>query len=159
MTLEPFRAPKTGDPRDNELAFERLNVNLTTTADTLTDLALSVTTISDSLTSLTVDVTTNAAAITANAAAITANLASTTAAIEAASALKVDIDEALTDVTLSHGSAPTVYSYGAPSGFVAQTEWNSSVRPTINTAFSQVHDNIQDLQAKLDEITAIIRND
>lgn len=150
----PFHAPATGDKRDNELAMQRLN-------EKIRGSVTQITTLDTSLTSLTSTVATN----TSNIATNTTNIGNNTTSISnfnAALALKVDEDAALTDVTVPNGTYTSQLGT-IPGGYgtvftLTQSEWNAKgYAAWYQTQFDLIEADISSLQSKINEICAIIR--
>lgn len=173
-----FVAPKTGDPREIELAFELLNKKIdeiTVKLDaTLTGLSntqdTNKTAADSSIADNSAAIIVNATAITANTTLITTNDAAQTAALAAesasitsayqsADALKVDIDAAITDIGTLSSDTPVYEFTPSPIGDVSQSEWNNDIMDTINSEFTAVRGDISTMRTKVNAILAIIRDD
>ena len=168
---KPFKAPKTDDQRDQELAMERLNEKIRdgiseVVVQANTDIAALKSDLEGDITTLTGTVTTNTTNITTNTTNIAANTSSI-GTINTALLTKVDEDATLAAAVLPEAaqsgivqlqSAGGVWDSNNMDGF----DWNRS-----NTArkgwhgvftekFQAIYDNQVALRNKINEIVTII---
>lgn len=165
-----FRAPTSGDPQEIEKAFELLNKKIEEITVKLDEALAAQTSTQDTavdendaaIAANTTQIAVNKADITTNAAANTAAIAASELALavdyDAKVALKVGIDAALADIGTLNG-AQTVYTFGSPSGDVSEDDWNDDIAPSIDTAYTNIADDIADCKTKINAICAIIRDD
>ena len=170
---KPFKAPKTDDQRDKELAMERLNEKIRDGISEVivqanTDIADLKTALEGDITTLTGTVTTNTSSIATNTSSIatnTTNIASNVTAL----LTKVDEDASLAAAVLPAGAqsgtvtASTSSNGVIDNGDLNDTAWNRSTasRPKgwhgqFTDKFQAIYDNQVELRDKINEIVTII---
>jgi len=171
---KPFKAPKTDNQRDKELAMERLNEKIRDGISEVivqanTDIAALKSDLEGDITTLTGTVTTNTTNITANATNIATNTSSI-GTINATLLTKVDEDANLAAITLPYGAQSGTVTSSTQGGVIdngglTDTAWNDTQtggsqrigwHGVFTLKFQAIYDNQVALRNKINEIVTII---